>query len=218
MTFNKLSLFTATIVLLAAGSLAQVRAADADAPFADVGHDWEGFYAGIGFGAGGAGVDFEGIGKKGRTDIDGKNGHVVGIAGYNYMAGDWLLGIESSLGSVGLNKKSAVAGLGDITAKSDWVGTLQLRGGYAFDSVMLYGTAGLAVTDLDVRSSLGGKYNKTVGGLVVGVGSEFALSDNWTARAEVLGYSFQDEGTFNGAKKKFDFGEGVVRVGFSRKF
>jgi outer membrane immunogenic protein len=218
MTFKTLSVITPVAALLALALLAPVQAADADAPFADAGHDWEGFYAGVGFGAGGAGVDFAGIGKKGKTDLDGKNANIAGIVGYNYMAGDWLLGVESTFGSVGLNKKSAVAGLGDITAKSDWVGTMQLRGGYAFDSLMLYGTAGLAITDIDLRSSLGGKFNKTVAGMVVGVGSEFALSDSWSARAEVLGYSFRNEGTFNGAKKKFDFGEGVVRVGVTHKF
>lgn len=218
MTFKTLSLFTASAAVLMTGLLAPAQAADADAAFADKGHDWEGFYAGIGFGAGGAGVDFDGIGKKGVTDLDSTKANIAGIVGYNFMADGWLLGVESSLGSVGLNKKKAVPGLGDITAKSDWVGTMQLRGGYAFDNVMLYGTAGLAITDLEMRSSLGGKYDKTVAGLVVGVGGEFALSDNWTARAEALGYAFSDEGTFNGTKKKFDFGEGVVRVGITHKF
>jgi outer membrane immunogenic protein len=205
-------------VAMLMGLLTPAFSADADAPFVDSGHDWEGFYAGVGFGAGGAGVDFQGIGSKGKTDLDGKNANISGIVGYNYMAGDWLIGVESSLGTVGLDKKKAVAGLGDVTAQSDWVGSMQLRGGYAFDSVLLYGTAGLAVTDLELKSSLGGKYNKTVAGLVVGVGGEFALSDNWTARAEALGYSFQDNAKLNGVKKKFDFGEGVVRVGITRKF
>ncbi len=218
MTFKTLSLFTLTAAVLMMGVLAPAQSADADAPIPDKGHDWEGFYAGVGFGAGGAGVDFRGIGSKGKTDIDGKNANISGIIGYNFMADGWLLGVESSIGTVGLDKKKAVAGLGDVTAQSDWVGTMQLRGGYAFDSVMLYGTAGLAVTDLELKSSLGGKYNKTVAGLVVGVGGEFALSDNWTARAEALGYSFQDDAKLNATKRKFDFGEGVVRVGITRKF
>jgi outer membrane immunogenic protein len=200
------------------GLLAPAWAADADAPFADPGHDWEGFYAGVGFGAGGAGIDFAGIGKTGKTEIDGKGATFSGIVGYNYMAGDWLLGVESSVGTVGLNKTRAVTGLGNVRAQSDWLGTMQLRGGYAFDSVMLYGTAGLAVTDLQLKSSLGGKYDKTVAGLVVGVGGEFALSDNWTARAEALAYTFHDDAKLNGAKKKFDFGDAVVKVGFTRKF
>jgi outer membrane immunogenic protein len=218
MTLKTSILFSATLATLAMGLLQPVFAADVDQPFADTGHNWEGFYAGVGFGAGGAGVDFAGIGSKGKTEIDDKGATVAGIAGYNYMAGDWLLGVEGSFGTVGLNKSVAVAGLGNVRAKSDWLGTMQLRGGYTFDNVLLYGTAGLAITDLELSSSLGGKYNKTKTGLVVGVGGEFALSDNWTARAEALAYSFQDEATLNGAKRKFDFGEGVVRVGFTRKF
>jgi hypothetical protein len=183
MTFKTPLLLGAAMLM---GLLTPAFSADADAPFVDSGHEWEGFYAGVGFGAGGAGVDFQGIGSKGKTDIDGKNANISGIVGYNYMAGDWLIGVESSLRTVGLDKKKAVAGLGDVTAQSDWVGTMQLRGGYAFDSVMFYGTAGFAVTDLELKSS--------------------------------LGYSFRDDAKLNGTKKKFDFGEGVVRVGFTRKF
>jgi opacity protein-like surface antigen len=84
--------------------------------------------------------------------------------------------------------------------------------------VLLYGTAGLAVTDLKLSSSLGGKYDKNLAGLVVGVGGELALSDNWSMRAEGLAYSFKDEATLNGAKRKFDFGDAVIRVGLTHQF
>lgn len=151
-------------------------------------------------------------------DIKDKGASISGIAGYNFMAGDWLLGVEGSIASVGLDKTSALTGLGNVRAQSDWLGTVQLRSGYAFDSVLLYGTAGVALTDIELSSSLGGKYDETVGGLVVGVGAELALSDNWSARAEALAYSFKDKARLNGVDRKFDFGDAVVKVGFTRKF
>jgi opacity protein-like surface antigen len=54
--------------------------------------------------------------------------------------------------------------------------------------------------------------------LILGVGGEFAISDSWTMRAEGLAYAFEDEATLNGNKKKFDFGDAVVRVGLTHQF
>jgi outer membrane immunogenic protein len=218
MNFKTSYLVCATVAATLIGGVPHAMAADADQPFADTGHNWEGFYAGVGLGAGGVGVDFDGIGGKDTFDITDKGASLSGIAGYNFVADGWLLGVEGSLASVGLDKSAALSGLGTVRAQSDWLGSVQLRGGYAFDNVLLYGTAGLAITDVQLSSSLGGKFDKNLTGLVLGVGGEFAISDSWTMRAEGLAYAFEDEAKLNGSKKKFDFGDAVVRVGLTHQF
>jgi outer membrane immunogenic protein len=218
MNFKTPLLVCTAIATVWIGCVPQAYAADYDQPVVDAGHNWEGFYAGVGLGGGGAGIDFAGVGSKNKLDIEDKGASLSGIAGYNFVAGSWLFGLEGSIATVGLDKSAALTGLGTVKTESDWLGTMQLRGGYTFDNVLLYGTAGLAVTDLKLSSSLGGKYDKNLAGLVVGVGGELALSDNWSMRAEGLAYSFKDEATLNGAKRKFDFGDAVIRVGLTHQF
>ncbi len=218
MNFKTSLLVCFTMGAAMVGSLPGAGAADFEQPVATADHNWEGFYAGVGLGAGGVGVDFDGIGSKNKLDIEDQGASLSGIAGYNFVAGSWLFGLEGTIASVGVDKSAALTGLGTVKAQSDWLGTLQLRGGYTFDNLLLYGTAGLAVTDVKLSSSLGGKFDKNLAGLVLGVGGELALSDSWTMRAEGLAYTFSDEATLNGVKKKFDFGDAVIRVGLTHKF
>jgi opacity protein-like surface antigen len=83
---------------------------------------------------------------------------------------------------------------------------------------LIFGTAGVAVADFETTSSLGGKVDKKVPGAVIGVGAEYAFTDNLSARAELLGYAFRGKGTLNNSKRDLDFGHGVARVGLSYKF
>jgi outer membrane immunogenic protein len=218
MNFKRPYLFCATAMTLMMGQVPTVYAADYEQPAAEAERSWEGFYAGVGVSGQGSGIDFANVGKKGDLDIKESGASISGIIGYNYMAGNWLLGVEGSLGSVGFDKTQAITGLGNVKAQSDWLATMQLRGGYAFDSLLLYGTAGLALQDLEMSSSLGGKYDETLAGAVVGVGAEFAMSDSWAIRAEALALTFQDDATLNGSKRKFDFADGIVRVGLTHQF
>jgi outer membrane immunogenic protein len=220
MCLKSLPVFAMALTIPCLAMIAPASAADPEvAPvFADDTQNWEGFYVGVGVSAMGSGIDIGGVGKKGDLDIDASRAGISGIAGYNYMAGNWLLGLEGSISSVGLDKTSAVTGLGNVNIQSDWLATMQLRGGYAFDDLLLYGTAGLALQDLELSSSLGGKYDKTLKGAVFGVGAEYAMSDSWAIRAEALAMTFNDDAKLNGSKRKFDFADGLVRVGITHKF
>lgn len=218
MNFKTMFMISGVVGSLVLGTASAVSAADLEQPVLDADHNWEGLYAGIGVSGQGSGIDFANVGKKGDLDISGKRAGVSGIAGYNYMAGSWLLGIEGSVGSVGFDKTKVVTGLGNVKAKSDWMATMQFRGGYAFDDLLLYGTVGLALQDLEFNSSLGGKYDKTLAGAVVGIGAEYALSDTWAILTEGLALTFKDDATLNGSKRKFDFADGIVRVGLTHQF
>jgi outer membrane immunogenic protein len=180
--------------------------------------DWSGFYAGVALGGSIGGADFENIGKKDELDIDDSGFAASAIAGYNFTSNGWMLGVEADLTRLDISKTSAVAGLGSIKQDADWLGSVALRGGYAWDSVMIYGTAGLAASDYEVSSSLGGKADKLKAALVLGIGAEFAIQENWTARAELIGYGFGGEGNFGGSDRDFSAVLGVARVGLTHKF
>lgn len=180
--------------------------------------DWSGFYAGVALGGSIGGADFKNAGKKDELDIDDSGYTASAIAGYNFTSNGWMLGVEADLTRLNFAKTSAVAGLGSITHDAEWLGSVALRGGHAWDSVMIYGTTGLAASDYEVSSSLGGKADKLKAGLVLGIGAEFAIKEDWTARADLLGYGFGGEGTFGGGDHEFAAVFGVARVGLTHKF
>jgi outer membrane immunogenic protein len=200
-------------------SLATAQAADYETDQSGK-HDWEGLYFGGAADFSKSGVDISGIGKKGDIDIEEKKKVIGGtaIAGYNFSSGPWVFGAEGTLGTMNLKETKAIAGLGNFKAESDWIATMGLRGGYAFDNLLVFGTIGLAYADLEASSSLGGKFDKKVPGAVIGIGAEYAFDDNWSARAELLGYALRGKATLNGSKRDLDLGHGVARLGVTYKF
>jgi outer membrane immunogenic protein len=210
-------IFVAAASLWALASM-PAFAADNDYLQQEALRDWSGFYAGMALGGSIGGADFENIGKKDELDIDDSGFVASAIAGYNFTSNGWMLGVETDLSRLNLSKSKAIAGLGSVKQDADWLGSVVVRGGYAWDSVMIYGTAGLAASDYEVSSSLGGKADKLKAGLVLGVGAEFAMQDNWTARAEMIGYGFGGEENFAGSNDDFAAVFAVARVGFTHKF
>ena len=137
-----------------------------------------------------------------------------------YLSGiaPWLEIYQADINSSGFDESKAIAGLGTLSANANWYGSLRLRGGYTWDRLMLYGTAGLALADLEIKSSLGGKNSSVQTGLAFGIGAEYAIDDKWTARAEALTYSFNEDVTLAGKKQDVDFGHATIRLGATRKF
>jgi outer membrane immunogenic protein len=75
------------------------------------------------------------------------------------------------------------------TVSNSWLGTARARVGVAMDRFMPYVTGGLAFGDIDVAAAPAFAYagnDETKVGWTVGAGVEFALSGNWTAKAEYL--------------------------------
>lgn len=180
---------------------------------------WQGLYLGLTLGYNGAGVDIKDVGKSNEADLDSNSISIAPIIGYNFSNGPWVWGIEADLEGVGFDDKKSVAGLGTVSASADWFGSVRLRGGYAWDRVLIYATGGLAFTELKIESSLGGKESSLETGLAFGAGVEYALDNAWTGRAEVLGYAFNgDDVALAGKKRDVDLGHGMARIGISRRF
>jgi len=155
-------------------------------------YNWTGFYGGVHLGTGWS----DGAGGSGLLG--------GGQVGYNYQIDrHWVLGVEGEFSGTNISDSVTVTGpFGGMTASSglDWVSTVAVRGGYAFDRWFIYGKVGGAWAHASGSVNIGGfgtiSINETVSGSVVGVGAEYALQNNWSAKVEY---------------DSMDFGSGVDR-------
>ncbi|MBS4083325.1 MAG: porin family protein [Rhizobiales bacterium] len=153
--------------------------------------NWTGFYAGLHGGWG--------WGDSTGSSLDGYA--LGGQIGYNYQLVSGLtFGAETDITFSGID--GAAAG-GIFTA--DYIGTLRGRLGYAFDRVLIYGTAGLAYAggDLQVGALSNGQ---THFGYAIGFGIEGMITNNLSARLE---YIYTDFGS-----RTYQTTGGPVGVGF----
>jgi outer membrane immunogenic protein len=189
-------------------------------------------------------VSAAGTGSNDRTGFIGG-----GQIGYNWQASGshWVLGLEADFSGVPNNKGSHTGtgvlanGLDTFSISHssgfDWLATVRGRLGYAFGPSLIYVTGGVAVADLNVSSSysdtLGGtgagSVSETKAGWTVGGGWEYALSRNWSVKAEYLYVHFDDatvtytvthptRGTnLTNASSSFDSNH-IARAGLNYKF
>ncbi len=169
------------LALLATGAMTQAQAADFGyAPRAytvnqplDC-YSWAGIYLGGNFGYNWGDV------SNSLTKPSGFSGGVQ--AGYNFqnLNSPWVFGIEGDL---------QVTGADDTFApwkfSNPWFGTVRGRGGYTFSNVLLYATAGLAFGELRGETFGMSESHGSVG-WTIGVGAEFGIAPNWSAKLEYL--------------------------------
>jgi outer membrane immunogenic protein len=132
-------------------------------------------------------------------------------AGYNWQTGHWVFGVEGDI---------EVSGADDTFApwkfSNPWFGTVRGRAGYAFNNILFYGTAGLAFGEL-TGQTFGLSESHTTAGWTVGLGAEFGIAQNWTAKIEYL-YVDLSESQFSitGVSNGDRFG--MVRAGVNYHF
>ena len=184
---KRLLLSTASIVVLAATS-AQVSAADLPvkaAPMAPIAAPlFSGWYVGGHAGYGWGRFDFSSFSSFPQHK---GNGPVGGLQlGYNWRSGNIVWGLEGDASAANLG-----TGDGDYVRSSvNFLASLRGRLGITFDRVLVYATAGGAYVNAKGAGSTyplhwryGNLFKPVVGG-----GIEYALRNNFTLRAEVLGY------------------------------
>jgi outer membrane immunogenic protein len=192
-------------------------------------HNWNGFYVGLNGGVGISRVHgqpdslFDGEFDLADTAFAG------GLqAGYNWeFAPHWLVGVEGDLGWLGIDRNEQ--NWNDLSAfgvKTDWYGTLRVRGGYTTGPALFYVTGGVAFThvknNVDAVAVNSFSSTETATGWVIGSGTEVELGKNWTARIEHLYIDAGSQDVFNpelaGALVKFDNRFHVFRFGLNRQF
>lgn len=168
-------------------------------------YSWAGPYVGGNLGYAWGGV------SNNPTNPSGLSGGVQ--AGYNWQQnGPWVFGLEADIQATGADNTFA-----QWKFSNPWFGTVRGRVGYAVNNVMFYGTGGLAFGEL-TANRWGTSESHTGFGWTVGLGAEFALTQNWSAKAEYLYVSLaqQDFPTVTNLPNGYQFG--VVRVGVNYHF
>ena len=176
------------------------------------------------------------------TSAGGTPSGVIGGAnvGYNYQINHWVFGIEGSVDGTSLSN-TAVLGFPDGTAltahtKADIQGSIRGRLGVAWDRALIYATGGVAFggfnTDVSILNPAvpffaNGNVSNTRVGWTVGGGIQYAITNNWSVRAE---YRYTNWGTLSDGRLAAVAAPGVffngnrhlnqnqVQVGFDYKF
>ncbi len=131
--------------------------------------------------------------------------------GYNWQSGAWVFGIEGDI-----QANSADDTFAPWKFSNPWFGTARGRAGYALNNVLFYGTAGIAFGSVTAELSGLSETHSSVG-WTAGVGVEFALNQNWSAKGEFLYVDLASQ-TFSitGLPNGYQFG--VVRLGVNYHF
>jgi outer membrane immunogenic protein len=238
----KKSLFAAVCALpLMAGVAfaADLPAAFAPAPV----FTWTGLYIGVNGGFGGDQFTYPGS----ATDIASGTAHVTssgfvggGQIGYNWqVSNSFVLGVEADIdyssikgdvglsGAIGPDSFSLTGG-----SQLNYLGTVRGRLGYAFGRALIYATGGFAYAgeksfasgSLTGLGSFDVSKSSSAEGWTVGAGAEYALTDNWTVKAEYLYVKLDNVNllntTFGGTPVVISESStnNIVRVGANYKF
>lgn len=158
-----------------------------------------------------------------------KGGFVGGTAGYNWQAGNVVFGLEADGAwadvSASVTGATVVPGFGVATAtassKTDAMGTVRGRIGWAVNQVLFYGTGGYAWIDNKISlSALGitASDSKWHSGWTVGAGVEAFFAPQWSVKGEYLYRSLAGETYFSGALPSGTLNFHTVQVGVNYHF
>jgi len=194
------------------GSAASAQAADLSyrAPYTvnqplDA-YSWAGPYLGVN-----VGYSWGSVSRSGGGSPSGVAGGVQG--GYNWQFGTpWVVGLEADIQASGADDTFAA-----WKFSNPWYGTVRGRVGYAFNqNLLVYGTGGLAFGEL--KTQLGGlSESNTSAGWAAGVGAEFMITKNLSAKAEYLYVDLDSHNyVLTGASNGYSFS--TVRIGLNYHF
>jgi outer membrane immunogenic protein len=155
------------------------------------------------------------------------NGVVGGAhVGYNLQINQFVAGIEGDVEGTGINSSYNPGGV-IYQTQIPVQGSIRGRLGVAFDQALIYATGGGEFAGFTTTYTGFGPYvqnSTTRAGWTIGGGIEYALTNNWSLRAE---YRYTDFGHLTDSTP-FLFGigssvthhetENAVRAGFSYKF
>ena len=188
------------------------------------------------------------IDATGSHSLEVSGGLIGGEAGYNWQASRlFVLGAEGDLAWSGLSGSHVVPGTVPNfgipytiaqSLRADWQASLRLRAGLTpIDRLLVYVTAGPAIADLDYSSAFwdpvpeteSKSFSSVRAGWALGGGAEYALSANWSFKAEYLYSQFSAaKGTGSGiltdgttayiAHSSGTLRENLLRLGVNYRF
>jgi outer membrane immunogenic protein len=218
-------MISAAVGMLFTGAVSQSIAADmavveppSEAPITEVSgvYDWGGFYVGANAGYAWTGIDYTGAAPAIDRDLGGMA--VGGYAGFNFVNGSWVYGIEADV-KHDFNEDRFTAGGTTFNAETTWGGSVRGRVGYAFDRTLIYGTAGYAFSRAELEDvGAGTRGTETFHGWTVGAGVEQAITDTMAGRIEYRYTDLSKSDIFGVPGSDGDINTHSVMVGVSFKF
>jgi outer membrane immunogenic protein len=181
---------------------------------------WTGFYVGANVGLGISDISHP-TDEKIPSDVGFAGG---GQIGYNFQFGHIVVGVEADVSGLSLDATKPCNNTAfKCHASEDWMATVRGRLGYAFNKTLLYGTAGVAFSELDAATinSAGTHFtdDKSLTGYAVGGGIEYMFTPKWIGRAEYLYTNFgSDTYKLDVPYKDVTTSIQQFRVGLSYKF
>lgn len=165
----------------------------------------------------------------GHGNYNVSGGTIGGTAGYNLQFDpSWLVGIEADASWANIRGSQTDCGFPVGTnngcgSKVNEFGTLRGRLGYVAGPFMVFGSAGLAVANVNAYSNIGGNPagTNTLGGWTVGAGAEFQFAGHWTAKLEYLYAKFDQDYVYNvepGVREQVGLQMNIVRAGINYRF
>ncbi|WP_036259425.1 outer membrane protein [Methylocapsa aurea] len=131
--------------------------------------------------------------------------------GYNIQTGPLVLGLQAEYNFSGITGNDALYPFASATNSIRQFGSVDARVGFTFDRLLVYAIGGFAYADIRHSLQTGSPspryFISSAPGWDVGAGLEYALTDNWTARAEYRYYNW-------GTKSFYDAAYGPLPVLF----
>jgi len=160
-------------------------------------NNWTGFYVGAMGGYAQQNDSTLGLGEV-------KGGFAGGTLGYNWQTGNLVLGVEADAAWADVGVTVGNPALAAVETRIRDMGTVRGRVGYAFDQVLIYGTAGYAWADNRITLSalnVSISDSQIHSGWTAGAGVEVMFAPKWSVKAEYLYRSFDSETYFAGIRR-----------------
>jgi outer membrane immunogenic protein len=206
MTINKKDAAAVGLTAAAAAVVGAQAAGAADLEVvAPAAYDWSGVYIGVGAGAI-FGGDFP---VNQGTEYDADSDFVFGgFIGVNHQFSDSSIVVGGELAL-----QSGFDGDGDTDEdyEVNWIADGKMKLGVAFDEFLLYVFGGVSAGQMEVASC---GYEYGLGGFNYGIGADWAITEQFTIGAEVMGRTFVDPyGDDNNGKDRSHW-QGMLRAAF----
>jgi outer membrane immunogenic protein len=198
------ALGAAAAFALRAPAAAADLAANYYAPVPYYAFSWAGAYIG-----GTAGYEWGSVDNS-ATHPSGFAGGVE--AGWNWQNGRFVYGGETDF-----NVSGAEDTFAPYQFSNPWFGTVRGRAGFAFNNVLIFGTAGLGYGELAAETLAGLSESHTSFGWVAGLGAEFSFTPRWSAKAEWLYLDLADR-DFSVTAANNGLAANLVRLGLNYHF
>jgi outer membrane immunogenic protein len=158
-----------------------------------------------------------------------------GLVGYNYQIGAFVVGAEGEFGYDGRRGSNTFIATNGTLREAKFtgndIGRIRARAGYAWGNMLIYAAGGVSFADGSLRlTNPANGFNQSVGnnftGWNIGLGGEYAFTQNWIARLEYIydgfgshsyNYGFLANNN-NFATRNLTWNENTVRVAVEYKF